>query len=243
MRTYAPGTQLLVATALSLVSLARTAHADEAAAPPAAASASTPPDRHPSGHETTTFRAGALAGIGFPRPLALEGLAVLGEHLVVGAELAGMPAVTLGAGPTQVGSVPAPFGNGTPSPVTMNGVTVSLWSLAGDARWFPFGGPFFVGLRAGHQHVDASTTLDASYGTIATAMALDSWFFNPRVGLLWKPRGGLAFGMEAGVQVPVGTQISSSVPLAPFPTLQHTAEQLGGTVLPTVDLLRLGFLL
>jgi hypothetical protein len=166
------------------------------------------------------LRIGVIGGIGFPRPLAIEGMVMMGGLVALGAEYGALPATTI------------------------DDVQTSLWSLAGDARIFPFRGAFFVGLRAGHQHIGASTTIAVgSLGSAPEELALDSWFVNPRVGFLWRSRAGLALGVEAGVQIPLSSTVSSTLPLSLVPAAQSTADTLGNTVLPTVDLLRLGLLL
>ena len=123
-------------------------------------------------------------------------------------------------------------------------MNVSKWSLGGDARVFPFRGGFFIGLRAGHQHVGAAmTVIVGSIGSAYEELALDSLFINPRLGLLWISHSGLAFGVEAGVQIPMSTAVSSTLPLSLAPSVRSTADALGSTVLPTFDLLRIGIVL
>jgi hypothetical protein len=194
------------------------AHALERTQPATAdarGTAEQPPESVPS-----RPRIGAIAGVGFPRPLAIEAMVLLGPHGALGAEYGVLPTMTVG------------------------GVQVDLWSVAGDARFFPFRGAFFVGLRAGRQHIGASTTVAlGSHGSAPEELSLDSWFLNPRVGFLWASRGGLAFGMEAGIQVPVGASVSSTLPLSLVPQAQSTADTIGNTVIPTFDLFRVGLLL
>jgi hypothetical protein len=165
-------------------------------------------------------RIGAIGGIGFPRPLAVEGMVLVGGTVALGVEYGALP------------------------PTTISGVRVSLWSLGGDARVFPFRGAFFIGLRAGHQHVGAAmTVVVGSIGSAYEELALDSWFINPRLGVLWISHSGLAFGVEAGVQIPMSTAVSSTLPLSLAPSVRSTADALGSTVLPTFDLLRIGIVL
>jgi hypothetical protein len=164
-------------------------------------------------------RIGVIGGMSFPRPLAVEGMVVFGDRVALGAEYGVLPAITV------------------------NGVQASLWSLAADARVFPFRGAFFVGLRAGHQHVGASTTITVRSIALPEELALDSWFVNPRVGFLWYSREGLAFGVEAGVQFPLIPSVSSTLPLSLVPSADSTANAIGRSVLPTVDFLRIGLLL
>src|SRR5256885_5690832 len=73
------------------------------------------------------LRVGALGGVGFPRPLMIEGVIGIERALAVGAEYGFMPQASIGD------------------------VDMTLWSLAGTARVFPLRGPFFLGLRGGHQ--------------------------------------------------------------------------------------------
>ncbi len=162
-------------------------------------------------------RAGVLAGIGFPRPLAIDGLVIVRGWMAFGAEYGALP------------------------PVTIADVRTSLWSFAADARVFPFEGPFFAGVRVGRQHVEASTTIGVpGLGPSSEALSLDSWFVNPRVGILWASHGGLAFGTEAGIQIPIDHSVSSTIPLSLLPSARNAAEALGSTLIPTVDVVRVG---
>jgi len=170
--------------------------------------------------EHRPVRLGALAGVGFPRPLAVEALIVADEVVALGAEYGVLPTVVI------------------------DDVRATLWSVAADARIFPLRGPFFLGLRAGRQHVGATTTVTvAPFGSATEDLALDSWFLNPRIGCLWTSEEGLAFGFEAGVQIPLTSNVDSSLPLELVPGAQRAADSLGKTLLPTVDLFRIGFLL
>jgi len=169
---------------------------------------------------TDHLRLGAIAGVGFPRPLAIEAMAVIERYVAIGAEYAVLPSMSV------------------------SGATVSLWSLAGDLRVFPFRGAFFVGLRAGRQHIDDQTTLTMpGVGSLTENLALDGWFVNPRLGFLFTARNGLTLGIEAGLQVPIGAQVSSSLPLSLDPSAERTVNTIGNSLLPTVDLLRVGLLL
>ena len=189
-----------------------------AASTPALASAPAPAEG-PAEGQSTKVRGGALVGVGFPRPLSIEALVSVGSVVALGAEYGVLPATTI------------------------DGVRTDLWSLSGDARFFPFRGPLFVGLRAGHQHVGASTTITvAPYGSVSEALSLDSWFINPRVGLLWTSHEGLALAIEAGLELPVGSSLSSTIPLSLVPAAQNRVDTLGNSVIPTVDLFRIGVL-
>jgi hypothetical protein len=244
MRRLVRDTSCSLATVVSIVASGHVARA-ETSVSHAVEAAPTSADKPAARSSASSLRAGVLAGVGFPRPLAAEGVLLLGDRFLVGAEYGALPAMTVDAGSTNVGTVPLPIQGQPTSQVTMNGVRVSLWSVAAEGRWFPFAGAFYLGLRVGRQHVEGTTTLLApNYGSMPETIDLDAWFLNPRAGFLWVPRGtGFAFGMEAGVQLPVDPRVSSTMPLSLFPSLQRTTGQIGGSVLPTVDLIRLGFVL
>jgi len=171
--------------------------------------------------ESTTrpVRIGAIGGVGFPRPLAVEGMVVMGGVVALGGEYGVFPATSI------------------------DGVRASLWSLSGDARVFPFRGAFFVGLRAGYQHLDASTVVVVRSISLTETLAIDSWVINPRLGFLWILPNGLAWGVEAGVQFPMDMAISSTLPLSLVRSAQSTADTLGNSVIPTIDLLRIGLVM
>jgi hypothetical protein len=66
---------------------------------------------------------------------------------------------------------------------------------------------------------------------------------NPRLGFLWTLNGGFSIGLEAGVQLPISSSFSSTLPDA-IASRVHTStpvDLLTGA-LPTVDLLRIGML-
>jgi hypothetical protein len=189
------------------------ANAAPAGAPEAQPAAVSPTSPRP-------LRVGVLGGIGFPRPLAIEALAEFSGIVAVGIEYGALPTVTV------------------------DGVSAGLWSVAADLRVFPFRGAFYLGLRAGRQHAGATTSVAVgSFGDATEVLALDSWFLNPRVGFLWTTREGLSFGVEAGVQFPLSPAVSSSLPLSLYPSAERTIDALGSSVIPTLDLLRVGLLL
>lgn len=233
--------RVALVTALLAAATGHSAHAADRVTPPAQAAPISPDS--PAAADHGGPRLGVLAGVGFPRPLAVEGLVMLGDRIAIGAELAALPPIQV-AGGTSLGTMPALIRGQPATQVSMDSVRVDLWSFAGDCRWFPFGGAFYVGLRAGRQHVEGTTSIHMTHlGTTRETLSVDEWFVNPGVGLLWKPRGGIAFGMEAGLQVPLGPHLSSTLPLALDPVVRSKAYQLGSIVIPTVDLVRVGMVL
>src|SRR5581483_2944421 len=124
------------------------------------------------------LRLGVLAGVGFPRPFAVEALASIASVADVGVEYGFLPGLDVSS------------------------VHTDLWSVAGDLRVRPFRGAFFLGVLVGRQHIGATTTVTASgLGSATEQLGLDSWFVNPRIGFLWTTHYGLALGLDAGLQV------------------------------------------
>ena len=177
---------------------------------------------HPD-EDPEAFRIGAVGGVGFPRPLAIEGLVKIEGVLALGVEYSVFPKTNLA------------------------GVETTLWALAGDARLFPFKSGFFIGVRAGHQVLTATASVNlAAYGTYSESANAETWFVNPRIGFLWTWRGGFTLGIDAGVQIPIGASLTTTLP-AGLPsqvegTIASVANTFGNDVTPTIDLLRVGFL-
>lgn len=177
---------------------------------------------HPD-DDTSPLDVGVIGGLGFPRPLALEGVVRVHETVLLGAEYSFLPKTTFSS------------------------VDTRLWAAAADLRVFPFKGAFFVGVRGGYQKLSAEATLTAAgVGSYTESVDVGTWFVNPRIGFMWvwKP---LTFGIDAGVQIPLSTTVSRSSLLAlASPDLDakvtSASDMLGRTPLPTIDLLRLGLL-
>lgn len=181
--------------------------------PPAKESATAPP----AGPEHDRVGFAVLGGVGFPQPLSIEALVDVHHVASFGVEYGALPTTNL------------------------YGANASMWALAADVRLFPLRNAFFIGLRAGRQHLgeSASTTV-TGIGTVSGSSAVDTTFLNPRLGFLWSWHA-LAFGIDAGVQVPVSSTSSSTLPagITPPSGVAQLNQVLGG-VLPTVDLLQIG---
>jgi hypothetical protein len=183
----------------------------------------------PGARRRDHISAGALVGVGFPRPLAIEGALKLERTLLLGGEYSALPTINVA------------------------GVSVSCWAVAGDVRLFPLRGPFFVGLRAGEQHIAASATVSAYGYSVPASLSVDTAFINPRLGFLWTWDPGVSLGIDAGVQIPLSSSAASAVPKATSPvvgaaevsaqgSVDDAANAIGQTTLPTIDLLRVGVL-
>jgi hypothetical protein len=166
-------------------------------------------------------RLGVLGGVGFPRPLAVEGVFELDRIILLGGEYSALPQSTIA------------------------GAQTSMYAFAADARVFPARNGFFIGVRLGRQHLDESATITVTgVGTFSGSNTADTTFLNPRMGFLWS-FGPVALGVDAGVQIPLSTSTSSSVPQGVTlpPAVTDINHALTGQVLPTIDLLRLGVVL
>lgn len=202
---------LLCAAVCALVSLVHSSASVAATAP------ATPAEREAQRGQSS-INVGVLGGVGFPRPLAVEGVLELDRLVLLGIEYSTLPTTTF------------------------DGVQANLWALAGDVRLFPFRGGFFVGIRAGRQHLGefASATI-TGLGSLSASLGTDTNFINPRLGFLWTWHA-LAFGIDAGVQIPLSTSTSTTLPpgITPPGTIVDLNRVLTQDVLPTVDLLRIG---
>ena len=176
------------------------------------------------------LRIGALVSAGFPRPLSVEGIVKLERYVALGLEYSTLPSITV------------------------SDVHVACWAIAGSARVFPLRGPFFVGLRAGRQHLNAEATLSAYGYSAPLALGVDTTFLNPQVGFLWTWDPGFSIGIDAGLQIPLSSSSASSFTSTSMPsvvqqavspiqqTMEDVAKTVGQTTLPTVDLIRIGML-
>jgi hypothetical protein len=170
-------------------------------------------------------RVGAVGGVGFPRPLSIEGMLKFDKVAAVGIEYSVFPKFTL------------------------DNVSTTFWALDVDARVFPLQNGFFLGLAAGHQHLGASTALTLSTQpgniTIPEQVLADTWFINPRIGYLSTWGSGITLGIDAGAQIPLNATVASSLPsgISVTDDVNNVARFFAKTTLPTVNLLRLGLLL
>jgi hypothetical protein len=171
-------------------------------------------------------RIGALAGVGFPRPFAIEAFAKVHKVVGFGAEYSFLPKMNAFGAETRFKAV------------------------AVDFRVFPFKNGLFIGLRGGRQWLDVKTTVAATpLGSSNEAMEASTWFVNPRVGVLHTFESGITVGIDVGVQVPIGASYTRSSSTSNVGTvngaegtLTMVANALGNKTTPTVDLLRVGFL-
>lgn len=173
--------------------------------------------KRPSSPDDVRF--GVIGGVGFPRPLSVGAFLAFDRTVMIGAEYSALPTSSLGS------------------------VDVGMHAVTFDARIFPIRGPFYIGFRAGKQHLEGSTTVSVDgYGTMNPSLTMDTWFVNPRLGLLWRFDWGLNVGIEAGVQVPVGHTTQTNLPssVAVPQSVSNITDFFGARIIPSVTLLQLG---
>jgi hypothetical protein len=194
------------------------AHASPCLAQPAPPPSSLANEKDPA--HRSSVDVGVLTGVGFPRPLAIEAVVKFDRLVLFGAEYSALPQLSV------------------------SGVQTSLWAVAGDVRIFPMRNAFFVGLRAGRQHLGELGSLTVGSTTLTATQTADTTFVNPRIGFLWQWQA-FALGMDAGVQIPVSTSTSSTLPpgVTPPSSVTSITNALSQQAIPTVDLLRIGVVL
>lgn len=231
MMSRVPSRALALASAAALAILSTATFARAATLEPpdgtqqAAQAASPAEPEHPaarSGGRLGPLQLGAYAGLSFPRPLSFEGLVTYQKLVGLGIEYSVLPELTV------------------------SGVHAKLDAVDVELKVFPFRNAFFAGVAVGHQHFDASgnVVLPMKLGSIPEQATADTWFVAPRIGFLYTWPWGLSLGMDAGVQIPIATSFTSTVPMG-FPGSQSVTEwqhTIGKDVLPTLNLLRAGFL-
>lgn len=175
------------------------------------------------------IRVGALAGVGFPRPFAIEGFAKVHKVVGFGVEYSFLPKMN------------------------MFGADTSFGAVAADVRVFPFKNGLFIGLRGGHQWLASRVTISGGGGVSASSsresMEASTWFVNPRLGVLHTFDSGVTVGIDVGVQIPIAPSYSRSGAIAGAgltnetdKTLAGVADALGNKTTPTIDVLRVGFM-
>ena len=178
--------------------------------------------------EHENFRIGAIAGVGFPRPFAVEGLVKIKRYVAIGGEYSFLPTTTISS------------------------AEVSFKAIAADLRVFPFAGGFFVGAKVGKQWLSGRTSVSVEQvnTTFKEGAQANTLFINPRIGFLKTWHSGITLGIDAGVQIPISPSYQRDSDAAKIgvadasvdKTLVTIANALGNKITPSVDLLRVGFL-
>ena len=159
-------------------------------------------------------RVGAIAGVGFPHPLTVEALVKIDRIVAIGAEYGFTPDINI------------------------SGVTASMWSASGDVRVF----------RCAARSSSARARRRAATPRREVVRVLAS---DHSANVLREPAHRLLVDVEERVHLrhrrrraaPVTYSVTGTSTAMSIPQLTNAASLIGGTVLPTVDLLKIGFML
>ncbi|MBI2395836.1 MAG: hypothetical protein HYV09_40100 [Deltaproteobacteria bacterium] len=208
--------QTVALAAATIVTFASSSHAAETPS-----NVDEAPTVAPSSQKTSRPRVGLFGAAGFPSPVSVGALVTIDQRFLFGVEYGFLPIAQIA------------------------GVDVTYRSWSADARWFPFrGGPFFVGVRAGRQHLAGSKTVTVSgWGSATGSTTADSWYVNPRLGLFRMWDSGFFVGADVGLKLPLGHSYAESVPYGQAMPEGVTAvrDTMSAKVIPTVTLAQLGF--
>ena len=138
---------------------------------------------------------------------------ILGEGLLVGPKLTAFGAPTLfrvGLEGRWQGRWGFSFDYGFTPQITVDRYSGKATSWLATARFYPWKGAFFVGLGAGKQGVNASSTVAFPGETVTVTTQNDAFLLVPQVGWRWVWDSGFYFGVELGVQVVLNSETQSS---------------------------------
>ncbi|MCU0685080.1 MAG: hypothetical protein MUF34_23025 [Polyangiaceae bacterium] len=190
-----------------------------------------------SGHDEATEEDKKYAGLLGPlRPGVMASLAPLPQGLY-GIEVGAKYKRWVGAG-VQYSTMPT---------IDIQNVSGGLSTIAVNARFHPFRGGFYVGTSLGRTSIHAQAT---EMGRSAKADATRT-FVTPGIGWLYTMPSGLTIGfLNLGVNVPVAGTLKTEFPpeaAIAVPDLKQRANDvarpISTMVLPSVELLRIGYLL
>jgi hypothetical protein len=187
--------------------------------PVGAHDASHPEEDKASMFSTEKTRFGINGGIGFPRPVGVGAFLQWDKHWSLGADYSLLPT-------TKIADV-----------------NLDFWAATAGARLYPFHGAFYVGLKSGYQHLSASGYITQSGTTALAQGSIDTFLVNPEIGFMFTWDSGLALGFGAGIQIPLYSNATTTSNLPVAADVLGAVGKIGTSSVPTVDLLRVGFVL
>jgi hypothetical protein len=205
-------------------------------APPPTASAAAPAKAQPPDASPTLLgpvRLGPVIGVGAPEALQVGALVTYKNVVGLAFAYGTLPKV----------AVPG-----------LGGATITRSSLELDLRGYPWRGPFFVGLGVGRAKTRGSVDAGVrAYRTNipATATArMEATYLSPKIGVMWITKPGIAFGADAGVQIPISPEdpeftqssLGLTVPVQPDNQLATIARKVARQPLPFVNLIRVAYM-
>jgi hypothetical protein len=183
-----------------------------------------PPAEAPP-QERSPVRVGLLLGVvNTPRPVGAEVLVRLHELVAVGAGYSALP---------------KGLGDAILSIAGISDASVEASGFDAEVRLFPFRGSFFLGSALGRQSLTASAT---RFGT-TVSVDMITLYATPRLGWLAVWSSGLSLGFDAGLQLPLYTDVSAASANGDAARrAAQAASAVGSTPLPSISL-RVGFFL
>jgi hypothetical protein len=175
--------------------------------------------------ESSPVRVGLLLGVvNTPRPVGAEVMVRLHDLVAVGAGYSALP---------------KGLGDAILSIAGVSDASIEASGFDGEVRLFPFRGSFFVGSALGVQSLTASATRAGT--TVSVDMT--TLYATPRLGWLGVWSSGLSLGFDAGVQLPLSTDVSAASNNGDAARrAAQAASAVGNTPLPSISL-RVGFFL
>jgi hypothetical protein len=123
--------------------------------------------------------------------------------------------------------------------ITVDDVHVRAHAFEGDVRWYVFGSPAFVGVAAGVQSLTAEATVLGYAGSGSATKT----FVTPRFGILWSFASGFTIGADAGVELPLSSDLAVTPAVAQGAVASNDlVVLLTNKPLPELHIVRLGWM-
>jgi len=168
---------------------------------------------------TQKTRFGINGGIGFPRPVGVGAFLMFDKFWSLGIDYSLLPTTKI------------------------SDVNLDFWAASAGGRLYPFHGAFYVGLKTGYQHLSASGYITQSGTTALAQGSIETVFVNPELGFMFTWDSGLALNFGAGIQIPIYADSTTTSNIPVSTDVLSAVGKIGTSSVPTVDLLRVGFVL
>lgn len=144
------------------------------------------------------------------------------------------------------------FDLGSLPPTGVANSRVAVTTYTGAVRYYPWRGPFYFGLGVGKQNIEGSRPASYSGYSYVVTVKADSILLAPQVGWRWVWESGFYLGLEAGLQVPLASNLNASTDAATFikaseeykvqlNNLEKQAKLLVDVPLPHFAVLQVGY--
>jgi hypothetical protein len=99
-------------------------------------------------------------------------------------------------------------------------------SYEANLKIFPFQGAFFFGSSLGHQSLRGAVTESTVAGPQTGTADVQSLYATPRLGFLWNWNSGFLLGVDAGVQLKLSSDVTTSLPPGASADLQNNIHNI-----------------